>query len=252
MSQSRKVYSTKSVSVSYAEYLKTPHWVALRKRLVGRPILCYGCNRVQARSLHHLHYNRYEEGPDDLVPTCKDCHTLIHETLKKRYPDVWVSQVVARTGEVWVELFGKTLEVVRREKNWLALWEGKHLSQKKWRFKKKKHRTTTAVLERYEFLCNKCRGRKTRPRVDLAQKKRLKESTKLATRKERQIASQTTTALEDGFNALRRSHQEGSVSPLLGFLKTRAEGVLSTRELGRVGECRVSHHTRRPPTQRCR
>jgi hypothetical protein len=65
---------------SYADYLKSDHWKAFRKRYMksGRPRLCLACGHGRIQ-LHHLTYNRIgNERLEDLIPLCGDCHRKVH------------------------------------------------------------------------------------------------------------------------------------------------------------------------------
>jgi hypothetical protein len=75
-------------SMSYAEYLQTPHWAARRdatlKAAGGR---CRVCNSPDELNVHHRTYERFgDEADDDLLVLCRPCHQLFHESGKLAKP----------------------------------------------------------------------------------------------------------------------------------------------------------------------
>lgn len=75
---------------SYAAYLSSPAWAAVRKKYrdSGRPMVCLcGDERVQ---LHHLTYARVggDEHLDDLQPLCPACHQIVHALERRRTIDL--------------------------------------------------------------------------------------------------------------------------------------------------------------------
>lgn len=68
----------------YKEYLMSPYWIKLRKRVLdspyyGRPRECFVCLSTTDLIVHHMTYLRkgYERD-DDLVILCDKCHRLVH------------------------------------------------------------------------------------------------------------------------------------------------------------------------------
>ena len=76
---------------SYKDYLKSEHWINLRKRFynskkvkrikeVYNKVLCEFCYGYENLNLHHRTYKRIGcERLDDLVIVCKECHYHIHQ-----------------------------------------------------------------------------------------------------------------------------------------------------------------------------
>ncbi|KKL45253.1 hypothetical protein LCGC14_2357560, partial [marine sediment metagenome] len=68
------------MSDEYAVYLKSPKWIALRKRAAARAKnLCEFCGR-QGEAIHHVFYPRVlkDDHLDNLIVVCKSCHELSH------------------------------------------------------------------------------------------------------------------------------------------------------------------------------
>ena len=64
----------------YPEYLASPLWASIRKRVLTATPICVGCNRY-ATQVHHRDYRpRVMPGEDitPLVPMCPPCHKHIH------------------------------------------------------------------------------------------------------------------------------------------------------------------------------
>ncbi len=76
---------------SYKDYLKSEHWINLRKRFynskkvkkmkeIHNKVLCEFCYGNENLNLHHRTYKRIgNERLDDLVVVCKECHYHIHQ-----------------------------------------------------------------------------------------------------------------------------------------------------------------------------
>jgi hypothetical protein len=84
---------------SYAEYLRSPQWKAIREQSLCRALWrCQSpiCRRADYRALtddeipqhgryrlevHHLTYERVggQELPDDLIVLCDECHHFVHD-----------------------------------------------------------------------------------------------------------------------------------------------------------------------------
>ena len=81
---------------SYAEYLKSNHWIDFRRsvlkrrskraRKVGKLLRCYCCETpTQNLELHHRTYKRIgRELPHDVEPVCRECHQRIHNFIKEK------------------------------------------------------------------------------------------------------------------------------------------------------------------------
>ena len=71
---------------SYAAYLRSPHWLSVRKKYLasGLPMVCYVCGTDQQIVLHHIDYLRIgaEDIRRDLIPLCKTCHRGVHSYMK--------------------------------------------------------------------------------------------------------------------------------------------------------------------------
>jgi len=68
---------------SYAEYLASPQWKALRAHVMDRcGGLCEGCRENAAEDVHHLTYQHIRrEFAFELVGLCRECHTRWHEDM---------------------------------------------------------------------------------------------------------------------------------------------------------------------------
>ena len=67
----------------YAEYLKSKHWLNLRKKMIetagGR---CQLCNKDGTLNVHHRTYERRgNESLSDLIVLCRACHAKFHDKL---------------------------------------------------------------------------------------------------------------------------------------------------------------------------
>lgn len=62
------------------EYLKSQHWIELRASiLTGEPV-CFKCQTKPASDVHHMRYkNIVDVTSEDLIPLCRECHSLIEE-----------------------------------------------------------------------------------------------------------------------------------------------------------------------------
>ena len=71
--------------LSYALYLASPHWQALKRRWRrANPNTAHcACCQDTRYELHHVTYDRLgHEDLGDLMPLCKACHTRLHGKLK--------------------------------------------------------------------------------------------------------------------------------------------------------------------------
>jgi 5-methylcytosine-specific restriction endonuclease McrA len=68
--------------MSYAQYLRSEHWLKLRARYRASrrlPQKCLGCGNPRFE-LHHRSYQRVgHELLTDLVPLCRACHQKVHD-----------------------------------------------------------------------------------------------------------------------------------------------------------------------------
>lgn len=67
-------------TMPYAEYLKTDHWVSMRKYMLKKAhYKCQLCGNKQELHVHHRTYeNRGNELPQDLIVLCASCHRKFH------------------------------------------------------------------------------------------------------------------------------------------------------------------------------
>ena len=66
---------------NYADYLKTDHWIALRRTMLQRAgSFCQRCHRQMRRlEVHHIDYRHLgAERDHDLVVLCRPCHAAEH------------------------------------------------------------------------------------------------------------------------------------------------------------------------------
>jgi hypothetical protein len=69
----------------YDEYLRSPHWIDLRRRWIakGFPWACFCCGGTNRLVLHHASYDRLgAERLTDLVCLCWSCHRGLHNFAK--------------------------------------------------------------------------------------------------------------------------------------------------------------------------
>lgn len=64
----------------YCEYLLSPEWRVLRRRVIIRAKgICEHCGVAGVEEIHHLTYKRFrKERLSDLLGLCSDCHEKIH------------------------------------------------------------------------------------------------------------------------------------------------------------------------------
>lgn len=71
-------------TMPYAEYLKTDHWQARRKKALGRArCKCELCGtKDETLDVHHKSYDRLgKEWKSDLIVLCRTCHSKFHDKL---------------------------------------------------------------------------------------------------------------------------------------------------------------------------
>lgn len=68
----------------YEEYLLSPIWSAVRRRIIERAGgSCERCRERPPKHIHHLCYQRLgEENDDDLMAVCVECHQALHPDRK--------------------------------------------------------------------------------------------------------------------------------------------------------------------------
>jgi 5-methylcytosine-specific restriction endonuclease McrA len=75
-------YSNRQIlqSMSYAEYLESDAWKALRAKVLKRAShICEGCGTAEAVQAHHLRYAHIgHEFLWELVAVCLECHERVH------------------------------------------------------------------------------------------------------------------------------------------------------------------------------
>ena len=80
---------------SYAEKLKDPRWVKLRKQVIKRDNhSCQLCSEEGLLQVHHAWGYRvglepWEYNIDELITLCPDCHTKISNGVKRAIELVW-------------------------------------------------------------------------------------------------------------------------------------------------------------------
>lgn len=76
-------------------YLHTPHWTALRERILRRDgKACASCGAKRGLDVHHVVYgNLFKEQPEELVTLCRRCHELAH-TLWPQPPSGFTAQAL--------------------------------------------------------------------------------------------------------------------------------------------------------------
>lgn len=65
----------------YKDYLSTPHWIALKKAILGRDgRTCRMCKNSHVEvHVHHLSYeNRGNENISEVACLCAECHARMH------------------------------------------------------------------------------------------------------------------------------------------------------------------------------
>lgn len=67
-------------TMPYAEYLQTNWWRDYRQKILREEWRCKLCPG-RAVDCHHMNYeNRGDEQPGDVIPLCRKCHKVWHET----------------------------------------------------------------------------------------------------------------------------------------------------------------------------
>jgi len=81
-----KIYLKKLKDMPYKEYLRTNHWLDVRRRALNRANnkcqLCYNENKLQ---VHHKTYERRgHEHNSDVIVLCEKCHKKFHDILDSK------------------------------------------------------------------------------------------------------------------------------------------------------------------------
>ena len=101
---------------SYKEYLQSPRWKAIRKRLYKEyNYKCALCGSGKNLNVHHITYeNLGEENDEDLTVLCQVCHKKIHEPFDS------VDYLMYAEGCAYSELDSED-EKIRKRAEYLAL-----------------------------------------------------------------------------------------------------------------------------------
>ena len=85
---------------SYKEYLKSPEWRKIRKRILKRAnYKCELCKVARAYQVHHKHYkNIFKEKDKDLLAVCGVCHQDKHKILTDEYVEKRVNELIKQEG----------------------------------------------------------------------------------------------------------------------------------------------------------
>jgi 5-methylcytosine-specific restriction endonuclease McrA len=76
----RKKYNYKKLSISYREYLLTPHWKQLSSEYKAKFPICEVCRHNPSTQVHHKTYKRlFHEQYWDLIAICESCHRKKHD-----------------------------------------------------------------------------------------------------------------------------------------------------------------------------
>ena len=67
--------------LQYSEYLKSPHWLEVRARILKRDnYRCVACPASQQLHVHHMTYQHLGmEKEYELITLCADCHKILHK-----------------------------------------------------------------------------------------------------------------------------------------------------------------------------
>ena len=85
-----------SSSTKYQEYLLSPEWKTIKKKIITRAKgCCEGCGEAKPLEVHHLTYDRIgQELLTDLAAYCSECHGKAHE---KSEPSDWNKYLTNKT-----------------------------------------------------------------------------------------------------------------------------------------------------------
>lgn len=66
----------------YSAYLGSPHWEAIRRRVLKRDAICQVCFGRPSEQAHHISYSSYSKWgisfAEECVGVCIPCHTELH------------------------------------------------------------------------------------------------------------------------------------------------------------------------------
>lgn len=117
---------------TYAEYLRSPHWLDLRKKHCGPDRRCCGCGEQKPLELHHTNYDCLgAEKPHHLVAVCRDCHKAIHDELNHRFPNFPMNRKVGETWRIWSSIFSGSMEAAKVKYGYIEAPKAKPLPKKK-------------------------------------------------------------------------------------------------------------------------
>ena len=89
--------------MTYQQYLKTPHWLGVRKKafeFYGRR--CQLCNRGRKLQVHHNNYAcLWWETLPDVIVLCDRCHERFHEVLLEKPSDVAEPNILEAAAAFW-------------------------------------------------------------------------------------------------------------------------------------------------------
>lgn len=121
-----KRMSGKARSEAYKEYLKSEHWLELKKNKAQRIPHCQICGAKERLHLHHVRYRKTfrETLPCDLRWLCQGCHRSAHHHIE--------SGLIPK-GKNVKEVFGITAEVVMgyKDQPWGGVFRVKEQTSEK-------------------------------------------------------------------------------------------------------------------------
>lgn len=85
---------------SYGQYLLSPEWKKIRKRILKRAnYKCEICKVMKAYQVHHKHYkNIFNEKDKDLIAVCGTCHQDKHKLLTDEQIEKRVNKLMELEG----------------------------------------------------------------------------------------------------------------------------------------------------------
>lgn len=85
---------------SYKDYLQSPEWKKIRKRILKRAnYKCEICKVMKAYQVHHKHYkNIFNEKDKDLIAVCGTCHQDKHKLLTDEQVEKRVNKLMELEG----------------------------------------------------------------------------------------------------------------------------------------------------------
>ena len=90
----------KPIFESYQQYLGSPQWKKIRKRILKRAnYKCEICKIMKAYQVHHKHYkNIFNEKDKDLIAICGTCHQDKHKILTDEQIEKRVNKMMELEG----------------------------------------------------------------------------------------------------------------------------------------------------------